>query len=78
MWAAVVNPHVLPTINQSIVDIAGTYPSHAFFHEKAGSFVYHPPTTAGWAIFNMTLVIGLSLVALALIPLVQRWQEQRQ
>ncbi len=77
MWAVAVPPGALPTINQSILDVSGTYASHAFFHEEAGQFIYHPPTTVGWAIFNMALIVGLSLLALALTPLVLRWQEQR-
>jgi hypothetical protein len=31
-----------------------------------------PPGTVGWAIVNMSLIIGLSVLALAL-----RWQERR-
>jgi hypothetical protein len=77
LWATLVPPTVLPTINQSIFDIAGTYASHAFFHDRAGRYTYHPPTTAGWAIFNMALLVGLSVLAVALTPLVLRWQEQR-
>ncbi len=78
MWATVVPPAVMPTLNQSILDLTGTYASHAFFHEERGRFFYHPPTTAGWAIFNIALMMSLSLVALVLTPLVLRWQEQKQ
>jgi hypothetical protein len=78
MWAVAVPPHRLPTINWSIFGVQGLYAHYAFFlQDPSQSNFVNPPATVGWAIVNMSLIIGLSIVALILIPLVLRWQEQR-
>ncbi len=79
MWAAVVPPNRLPTINYSIFGVSGKYAHYAIFlNDPTGSSYLRPPATVGWAIVNVALIVGLSVLALALIPLVLRWQEQRQ
>lgn len=79
MWAAVVPPDRLPTINWSIFSVNGQYAHYVFFLNASERFQYfRPPATVGWAIVNICLVIGLSMVALALIPLVMRRQEAAQ
>jgi hypothetical protein len=78
MWAVAVPPDRLPTINWSIFGVQGQYAHYAFFLEDPSQSAFvNPPATVGWAIVNMSLIIGLSIVALALIPLVLRWQGQR-
>ncbi len=79
MWAAVVPPNRLPTINFSILSVTGQYAHYAFFlNDPTGSSYMRPPATVGMAVVNIALIVGLSVLALALIPLVLRWQEQRQ
>lgn len=79
MWAAAVPPNRLPTINFSILSVTGQYAHYALFlNDPTGSSYMRPPATVGWAIFNMGLVVGLSIAALALVPVVLRWQEQKQ
>jgi ABC-type transport system involved in multi-copper enzyme maturation permease subunit len=79
MWAVAVPPARLPTINWSIFGVQGQYAHYAFFLQDPGQINFvKPPATVGWAIVNMSLIVGLSIVALALTPLVLRWQEQRQ
>ena len=76
MWAAVVPPDRLPTINWSIFSVNGQYAHYVFFlNDAAGSRYFHPPATVGWAIVNIALIVGLSVLALALMPLVLRRQE---
>ncbi len=77
LWAIAVPRGRLPTINESIVDIGGKYASYAFFgFERPPNL--NPPATAGWAIFNISLEVGLAVVGVAATGLVKRWQEQRQ
>lgn len=79
MWAVAVPPNRLPTINYSIFGVSGKYAHYAFFlNDPTGSSYMHPPATVGWAIVNMSLIVGLSVAALALTSLVLRWQELRQ
>ncbi len=79
MWAVAVPPDRLPTINFSILSMSGQYAHYAIFlNDPTGSSYMRPPATVGLAIINMGLVLGLSVIALALTPLVLRWQEQRQ
>ena len=79
MWAVAVPPDRLPTINQSILSVNGQYARYLFFLDQAGSFFYmRPPPTIGWTIINMALIVGLSVAAVALIPLVLRRQEAAQ
>jgi ABC-2 type transport system permease protein len=79
MWAVAVPPTSMPTINQSIFSVQGQYAHFAFFlNDPAQSQYLRPPATIGLAVVNMSLIVGLSVVALALIPLVLRWQEQGQ
>ena len=78
MWAVAVPPARLPTINWSIFGVQGQYAHYAFFLEDPNQSTFvNPPATVGWAIVNMSLIIGLSILALALLPLVLRWQERR-
>jgi hypothetical protein len=78
MWANVVPSGRLPTINQSIFGVDGLYAYYAFFiNDPARSPFLHPPATVGWAIVNMSPVVGLTIVALALMPMVLHWQERR-
>jgi ABC-2 type transport system permease protein len=78
MWAVAVPPARLPTINWSIFGVQGQYAHFAFFIQSPDQIYYvNPPATIGWAIVNMSLILGLSIAALALLPLVLRWQEQR-
>src|SRR5262249_53683157 len=76
MWAVAVPPDRLPTINFSIFGVQGQYAHFAFFLNDSTSFM-RPPATVGWAIVNMGLILGSTIVALALIPLMLHWQEQR-
>jgi len=78
MWAVAVPPDRLPTINWSIFGVQGQYAHYAFFLQdpSQNNFV-KPPATVGWAIVNIALILGLSIIALVLIPVVLRWQEQR-
>jgi ABC-2 type transport system permease protein len=79
MWAAAVPPDRLPTINWSIFSVNGQYAHFTFFiNEQAQNQYLRPPATVGWAVVNMSLIVGLSVLALALLPLVLRRQEQRQ
>ncbi len=79
MWAAVVPPDRLPTINWSIFSVNGQYAHYVFFlNDPVGSRLFRPPATIGWAIFNICYIVGLSVLALALIPLVMRRQEAAQ
>lgn len=79
MWAVAVPPNRLPTINFSILSVSGQYAHYAFFlNDPTGSSYMRPPATVGLAVVNMSLIVGLSVLALALIPFVLRWQEQRQ
>jgi ABC-2 type transport system permease protein len=79
MWAAVVPPDRLPTINWSIFSVNGQYAHYVFFlNDPIGSRYFRPPATVGWAVFNICLIVGLSIAALALIPLVMRRQEAAQ
>jgi len=79
MWAAVVPPDRLPTINWSIFGVSGQYAHFTFFiNEQVQNQYLRPPATVGWAVVNMSLIVGLSVLALVLIPLVLRRQEQRQ
>jgi ABC-2 type transport system permease protein len=79
MWAAAVPSNRLPTINWSIFSVTGQYAHFAFFiNEQAQNQYLHPPATVGLAVVNLVLVVGLSVLALALIPPVLRRQEQRQ
>lgn len=79
MWASVVPPDRLPTINWSLFGVQGQYAHYAFFiNDPVQSHYLHPPATIGLAIVNMSLIVGLSIVALALIPLVLRRQEAAQ
>jgi ABC-2 type transport system permease protein len=75
LWAVAVSPDRLPTINFSIFGVQGQYAHFAFFLNDQTTFM-HPPATVGWAIVNMSLIVGSTILALALIPLVLRWQEQ--
>jgi ABC-type transport system involved in multi-copper enzyme maturation permease subunit len=78
MWAVAVPPARLPTINWSIFGVQGQYAHFAFFLQDPSQINFaNPPATVGWAIVNMSLILGLSIVAVALLPLVLRWQEQR-
>jgi ABC-2 type transport system permease protein len=78
MWAVAVPPARLPTINWSIFGVQGQYAHYAFFLQDPNqSNFLRPPATIGWAIVNMSLIIGLSIAALALLPLALRWQDQR-
>ena len=78
MWAVAVPPARLPTINWSIFGVQGQYAHYAFFlQDPSQSTFVNPPATVGWAIVNMSLIIGLSILALALLPPVLRWQERR-
>jgi ABC-type transport system involved in multi-copper enzyme maturation permease subunit len=78
MWAVAVPPTDLPTINQSILSVDGQYAHFAFFiNDPIEAHYLRPPATVGLAVVNMALIVGLSVVALALIPVVLRWQEQR-
>jgi ABC-2 type transport system permease protein len=77
MWAVAVPPSRLPTINFSLFGVQGQYAHFAFFINDQTA-VMRPPATVGWAIVNISLIVGLSIVGLTLIPLVLRWQEQRQ
>ncbi len=78
MWASVVPPDRMPTINDSIFGVAGQYAHYAFFiNDPTLSQYLRPPATVGLAVVNMSLIVGLSIAALALLPLVLRWQEQR-
>src|SRR5579859_4289282 len=76
LWATAVPPDRLPTINFSIFGVQGQYAHYAFFLNDRTTFM-RPPATVGWAIVNMGLIVGLSIVALALIPLALRRQEGR-
>jgi hypothetical protein len=76
LWAVAVPPDRLPTINFSIFGVQGQYAHFAFFLSESTTFM-RPPATVGWAIVNMSLIIGLSITALVLTPLILRWQEQR-
>jgi ABC-2 type transport system permease protein len=79
MWSSAVPPDRLPTINFSIFSVNGQYAHHVFFlNDPAGSHYFRPPATVGWAIFNICFIVGLSVVALALMPLVLRRQEAAQ
>jgi ABC-type transport system involved in multi-copper enzyme maturation permease subunit len=78
LWAVAVPPARLPTINQSILGLQGDYADHAFFGDTGVMYAnFHPPATPGWAVVNMGLIVGLSLVALFLTPAVLRWREER-
>ncbi len=78
MWATAVPPQHLTTINQSILGLQGDYADHAFFHDIGPMFAtFHPPATPGWALVNLGLLVGLSIVALCLAPLALRWREGR-
>jgi ABC-type transport system involved in multi-copper enzyme maturation permease subunit len=76
MWAVAVPPDRLPTINDSIFGVQGQYAHFAFFLNYQTTFM-RPPATVGWAIVNMGLILGSTIVALALLPLVLRWHERR-
>lgn len=78
MWAVAVGPTRLPTINWTILEVQGDYADHAFFHDTGDMYShFHPPATPGWALVNMGIILGLTLVALLLMPLVLRWREGR-
>lgn len=78
LWATAVPPQRLPTINQTIIGLQGDYADHAFFKDTGSMYAnFHPPATPGWALVNLGIVLGLTLVALALLPLVLRWREGR-
>ncbi len=78
LWATAVPPQRLPTINETILGLQGDYADHAFFHDTGSMYAnFHPPATPGWALVNMGLVLGLTLVALLLMPLALRWREGR-
>ncbi len=76
LWAVAVPPTRLPTINQSIFDLKGSYVLRAFFSTDAGSL--NPPATAGWAVFNISLLLGLTMVALVAMVVILRRQEAVQ
>jgi hypothetical protein len=79
MWAIVVPPDRLPTINWSLFGVQGQYAHYAFFiNDPTQSQYLHPAATVGWAIINISLLAVLSFVALVLTPLVLRWQEAAQ
>jgi hypothetical protein len=79
MWAVAIPPRRLPTINWSIFGVQGQYAHFAFFiNDPAQSQYLNPPATVGWAVVNMALILGLSIAALALVPLVMRRQEAAQ
>jgi len=78
LWATAVPPQRLPTINETIVGLQGDYANHAFFSDTGAMYAnFHPPATTGWAVVNMGLIVGLSIVALCLTPLALRWREGR-
>jgi hypothetical protein len=77
LWAIAVPRGRLPTINESIVDIGGKYAGAAFFGFPHTSQL-SPPATAGWAIFNIILVVLAALVGIVAAGLVKHWQEQYQ
>ncbi len=78
LWATAVPPQRLPTINQTIVGLQGDYADHAFFNDTGDLYArFHPPATPGWALVNLGIVLGLTLVALALMPLALRWRAGR-
>jgi hypothetical protein len=79
MWAVAVPPDRLPTINWSIFSVSGQYAHYVFFlNDPTGSRYFRPPATMGWAVVNIALIVGLSIAALALTPLVMRRQEAAQ
>ena len=79
MWAAVVPPDRLPTINWSIFSVNGQYAHYVFFlNDPTGFRYFRPPATVGWAIVNIALIVGLSIAAVSLIPLILRRQEAAQ
>jgi ABC-2 type transport system permease protein len=79
MWAIAVPPDRLPTINWSLFSVQGQYAHYAFFiNDPTQSQYLHPPATVGLAVVNMSLILGLSVLALALVPLVLRRQEAAQ
>jgi ABC-2 type transport system permease protein len=78
LWATAVPPQRLPTINETILGLQGDYATHAFFNDTGDMYSrFHPPATAGWALLNLGLVLGLAIVALLLVPLALRWREGR-
>ncbi len=78
LWAVDVPPTRLPTINESILEVQGDYADHAFFNDTGSMYAsFHPPATPCWPLVNMGLVLGLTLIALLLTPLVLRWREGR-
>jgi ABC-2 type transport system permease protein len=81
LWATEVPRGLLPTINQTIFTVSGQYARFAFFLKgtlnKLPTDFLVPPATIGWAIVNMSLIIGVALVGLVALELVLRWQERR-
>ena len=78
LWAIYINPKNLPTIGNSILDPSGEYARYAFFiHDPTTAASFSPADSVGWAIVNMLWMVGTAIIALALLPAVLRWREQR-
>jgi hypothetical protein len=55
----------------------GLYARYAFFVSDAKvAASFRPPDRVNWAIVNMVWLVGMAIVALALIPLALRWRER--
>ncbi len=77
MWAVAISPSRLPTINWSIFGVQGQYAHYALFiNNSAQSQFLRPPATTGLAVVNMCLLIGLSVAALALLPVALRMRQK--
>ncbi len=75
MWAVAVPYTRLPTINQSFLSVHGDYALRAFFTGEAGNSFLRPPATPGWAVINISIVLGLTAVALVALWVMLRRQE---
>jgi hypothetical protein len=75
LWAVAVPPEHLLTINHSILSLQGEYAQFAFFFTGPTPFL-HPQATTGWAVLNMSLLLGLALVGVGVLLLAQYHQER--
>jgi len=76
MWSVAVPRSRLPTINQTILSVNGEYARMAFFYHDAGALYLLPPATTGWAIFNVCLILALTIGGLLAMEIVLRKQER--
>ena len=76
MWSVAVPRSRLPTINQTILSVNGEYARQAFFFHDSGMRYLLPPATTGWAIFNVCLIVALTIGGLMAMEIVLRKQER--